>query len=240
MINVLEMDVVDEIPLGDKAKAIAVDTDEHVIYVSYLTQNKIVKIDGQTNEILSTYGIQSNPWDIKVDPDSHNFYAALKSDDSILVFGPAFYSMHLPVLTLQIPTALVGMIHVHGNDVTVSNLIVDVVNNELKMNVGTDDGGRLSIDIPEYVLGSKLNDVNIPFEISIDDKIVEHKESKGIHDVRVVSFQVDPGSKILSISGSHISVESNDPVQTFGTPTQEPSLSKGYDIICEGRFGLKT
>lgn len=88
VINTLEKEIVGEIPLGDKAKAIAVDTEEHQIYASYLTQNKIVKIDGQTNQILSKLDLQSNPWDIKIDPKSHKFYAALKSEDSVLVMGP--------------------------------------------------------------------------------------------------------------------------------------------------------
>jgi len=241
VINTLEKAIVGEIPLGDKAKAIAVDTEDHIIYVSYLTQNKIVKIDGQTNEILSKLNLQSPPWDIKVDPKSHKFYTALKSEDSVLVLGPTSYSIHLPVLTLQTPSALTGMINVHGTDVTASNPVVDVVNTKLSMNVGTDDGGKLTINIPRYVLDSKLADADTPFEVSVDGEIVEHQELEGIYNDRIVSLRVSPNSETLSISGSKISVETREPLQTIGTPiTQEPSLSKGYEIICEGKVWVES
>ncbi|KAF6245201.1 YncE family protein [Nitrosopumilus sp. b2] len=241
VINILEKAIVDSIPLGDKAKAIAVDTEDHMVYASYLTQNKIVKIDGQTNEILSKLTLHSNPWDIAVDSNSHNYYVALKSEDSVLALGPISYSIYLPVLTLQIPTALTGMIHVHGIDVAVSNPIVDVVNAELKMNVGTDDGGKLTINIPRYVLDSKLLDADTPFDVSIDGTIVEHQESEGINNDRIVSLSVKPGSEILTISGSKISIETRESLGTMsGTPTEEPSLSKGYDIVCEGKVWIES
>lgn len=240
VINILEKEIVGEIPLGDKAMAIAVDTNEHEIYASYLTQNKIVKIDGQTNKILSKLNLQSNPWDIKIDSKSNKVYVALKSEDSVLVLGPTSYSIHLPVLTLQSPTAFAGMIHVHGHDVTVSNPVVDVVNTVLTMNIGTDDGGKLTIDIPRYVLDSKLIDADTPFVVSVDGEVVDHQESYGIHNDRIISLHVTPNSETLSISGSEISLETQDPFQTLATPTtQEPSLSKGYEIICEGKVWVE-
>ena len=128
-------------------------------------------------------------------------YAALKSEDSVLVLGPTSYSIHLPVLTMQTPSALAGMIHVHGQDVTASNALVDIVNSTLMMNIGTDDGGKITISIPRYVLDSKLIDVDTPFEVSIDGKIVEHQESVNQSNERVVSLHVEPNSKILSITG---------------------------------------
>jgi len=240
VINILEKEIVGEIPLGDKAKAIAVDTDEHQIYASYLTQNKIVKINGQTNTIMSKLVLSSNPWDLKIDPKSHRLYAALKSEDSVLVVGPTSYSIHLPVLTLQIPSALAGLIHVHGQDVTASNAIVDVENTVLAMNVGTDDGGKITISIPRYVLDSKFMDVDLPFEVSVDGKTVEHKESINPFNDRDVTIDVGPNSKILSISGSVVPIEVPEPIQTMATPmTPEPSISKGYDIICEGKVWVE-
>ena len=241
VINILEKEIIGEIPLGDKAQAIAVDTEDHIVYASYLTQNKIVKIDGQTNKIISKLDLQSNPWDIKVDSKSHKLYAALKSEDRVLVLGPTSYSIHLPVLTLQSPIALAGMIHVHGTDVTASNPIVDVVNTVLTMNVGTDDGGELSINIPRYVLDSKLVDADTPFVVSIDGKVTDHQESNGIYNDRVISLRVAPNSKTLSISGSEVSLETQDPLQTLATPTtQEPSISKGYEIICEDKVWVES
>ncbi|MGY5149711.1 MAG: YncE family protein [Candidatus Nitrosopumilus sp. bin_68KS] len=241
VINILEKEIVGEIPLGDKAMAIAVDTDEHVIYASYLTQNKIVKIDGQTNKIKSKLDLQSHPWGMEVNPKSHKVYVALKSEDKVLVLGPTSYSIHLPVLTLQIPSALVGLIHVHGQDVTASNAIVDVVNTELLMNVGTEDGGKITVSIPRYVLDSKMLDTDLPFEVIVDGKSVKHQESLSPFNDRIISLQVEPNSKILSITGSIISEETREPLQTFATPiAQEPSLSKGYDIVCEGKVWVES
>lgn len=236
VINTLEKEIVGEIPLGDKAKAIAVDTEEHQIYVSYLTQNKIVKIDGETNQILSKLDLQSNPWDIAVDSNSQKLYVALKSENNVLVLGPTSYSIHLPVLTIQTPAALMGMIHVHGTDVTASNPVVDVVNTVLMMNIGTDDGGKIEVSIPRYVLDSQLMGSDIPFEVLIDGKPVGHKESTNLHNDRVISLRVEPDSETLSISGSKISLQTMTPPPM----TTEPSLSKGYEIICEGKVWVES
>jgi YVTN family beta-propeller protein len=245
VINILEKEIVGEIPLGDKAKAIAVDTEDdtedHQIYASYLTQNKIVKIDGQTNKIISKLNLQSNPWDIKVDSESHRLYAALKSENSVLVIGPTSYSIHLPVLTMQSPAALAGMILVHGDDVVASNPFVDVANNVLVMDVGTDDGGKITVSIPRYVLDSQLIDADLPFEVSVDGKTVKHQESVNSFNERVVSLDVEPNSETLFISGSVISEDTRVSLQTTATPiTQEPLLSKGYEIICEGKVWVES
>jgi len=240
VINILEKEIVGEIPLGDKAKAIAVDTEDHQIYVSYLTQNKIVKIDGQTNQIMSKLDLQSNPWDIKVDPKSHKFYAALKSENSVLALGSTSYSIHLPVLTMQSPAALVGMIHVHGDDVIASNPFVDVTNTVLVMDVGTDDGGKITVSIPRYVLDSQLIDADLPFEVSVDGKTVKHQESVNPFNHRVVTLDVEPNSKILSISGSVVSVETSEQIQTSAIPITETLHSKGYEIICEGKVWVES
>ena len=242
VINTLEKNIVGTIPLGDKAQAIAVDTKEHQIYASYLTQNKIVKIDGQTNEIVSSLDLQSKPWDIKVDPKSHKFYAALKSENNVLVMGPTSYSIHLPVLTMQTPAALVGLIHVHGQDVIALSPMVDVVNTALTMNIGTDDGGRLTVNIPRYILDSQQNDVDLPFEVSVDGKTVKHQESEGPANDRIVSLQVESNSRIISITGNTISEETRESLQTMDMPpmTQEPIHSKGFEIICEGKVWVES
>ena len=243
IINTLEKNIVGTISLGDKAQAIAVDTEDHQIYASYLTQNKIVKIDGQTNEIVSSLDLQSKPWDIKIDSKSHKFYAALKSEDNVLVMGPTSHSIHLPVLTMQTPAALVGLINVHGQDVIASNPMVDVVNTSLTMDIGTDDGGRLSISIPRYVLDSKLNDVDVSFEVLADGKTVKHQESEGPGNDRIVSLQVDSDSKVLSIVGNTISEETREVLQTMDvmpSATEKPTHSKGYEIICEGKVWVES
>ena len=242
VINTLEKNVIGTIPLGDKAQAITVDTDEHQIYASYLTQNKVAKIDGFTNDIVSILDLQSKPWDIKIDSKSHKFYAALKSENSILTLGPTSYSIHLPVVTMQPPAALVGLIHVHGQDVVTSNPMLDVVDTALTMDIGTDDGGRLTVSIPRYVLDSMQNDVDTPFIVSVDGKTMKHQESKGPGNERVVSLLVDANSKNILIAGNTISEKIKESLQTMDMPPmkQEPVLSKGYEIICEGKVWVES
>jgi len=240
VINTLEKEIVGEIPLGDKAQAIAVDTEEHQIYVSYLTQNKIVKIDGQTNKIKSKLDLQSTPWDLKVDPKSHKLYAALKSENSVLVLGPTSYSIHLPVVTMQTPAAIAGLIHVHGQDVIASNSVIDVVKSILTMDVGTDDGGKITVSIPRYVLDSKLSGTDLPFEVSVDGKTAKHQESVNPFNDRVVTLDLEPNSKILSISGNVVSIKIPESLQTEAKPiTPKSSLSKGYQIICEDKVWVE-
>ena len=184
--------------------------------------------------------IKSNPWDIKIDPKSHRLYAALKSEDSILALGSTSYSIHLPVLTMQSPAALAGMIHVHGDDVIASNPFVDVANTVLVMDIGTDDGGKITVSIPRYVLDSQLIDADLPFEVSVDGKTVKHQESVNPFNHRVVTLDVEPNSKILSISGSAVSIETSEPLQTSATPITETLHSKGYEIICEGKVWVES
>jgi hypothetical protein len=118
---------------------------------------------------------------------------------------------------------------------------VDVENTVLVMNIGTDDGGKITISIPRYILNSQLMDTDIPFEIAIDGKSVEYQESTNPNNDRVVSVNVAPGSESLTITGSVIYEEAREPIQTLATPPimQEPSLSKGYEIICEGKVWIE-
>ena len=51
VVNILNQEVVKEIPIGFEAQSIGVDTNEHKIYVSFDDIDKIVKIDGNNNEI---------------------------------------------------------------------------------------------------------------------------------------------------------------------------------------------
>ena len=54
VIDLLAQSVITRIPIGAPAQAISVDTSEHMIYTSYMDQDKVLKIDGRTNSILST------------------------------------------------------------------------------------------------------------------------------------------------------------------------------------------
>ena len=121
--------------------------------------------------------------------------------------------------------------------------MVDVINTSLTMYVGTDDGGKLSISIPRYVLDSKQNDVDASFEVLVDGKIVKHQESEGIGNDRIVSLQVDSDSKVLSIVGNTISDKTREVLQTMDvmpSATEKPTHSKGYEIICEGKVWVES
>ena len=103
---------------------------------------------------------------------------------------------------MQTPVARTGLIHVHDQNVVASNSVVDVLNTVLTMNVESDDGGKIIISITRHVLDSKLMDAELPFEVSINGKIMKRQESINPFNHRVVSLYVKPNFKILSISGS--------------------------------------
>ena len=249
VLDILNQEVRGTIPLGDKAQAITVDTSENQIYASYLTQNKVVKIDGLTNEIISTSIIPAKPWDMRIDPNTHKFYASLKSSDSVLVLGPRSYSINLHVLTMQSPSAYVGMINVHGQDVTASDPFIDIENTLLIMNIESQDGGRMATSIPRYILDSQEEGGDVPFEILIDNKPTKYEENNAGDDAgkRVISVMVPKNSENITIIGTGPSF-AYEPVQDDATvpdinpspPTATPeSKIIPEDIICEGKVWVE-
>ena len=169
VVDILNHKVVKQIPIGFEAQSIAVDTNEHKIYVSFDDIDKIVKIDGNNNEIetvIELDGRTSN--DIAVDPLSHKLYTSIKFSNNILVMGPESYAISIPVVTNKPPILFVDNIIVHGQDVRILNpvlmetqnnndnltsaAILDSENKSLSMQVSSFDGGDIQIKIPKTVL----------------------------------------------------------------------------------------
>lgn len=236
VVDILNQEVRGTIPLGDKAQAITVDTSENQIYASYLTQNKVVKIDGLTNEIISTSIIPTKPWDMRVDPNTHKFYASLKSSDSVLVLGPTSYSIDLHVLTMQSPSAYVGMIHVHGQDVIAADPFVDVENTLLTMNLESQDGGRMATSIPRYILDSQEDGGgDVPFEVLIDNTPTKYEEITADSDTakRVISVMVPKDSENITIIGTGPSF-AFEPVQnSVPDDDTKPNITPESKIMAE-------
>ena len=236
VIDIAKKEIKGEIPLGDKVQSIAVDPSENQIYASYLTQNKIVKIDGETNKIVSQQNISSNPWSIAVDPKTHKTYASLKTENKILVLGPHSKSISMPIVTMHTPIAYVGMIDVHGQDVDATSAILDSENYSLYLSIQSQDGGKVAISFPRNVLDSQKNGVDIPFEVKIDDTKVTSTESTIGEKIRQISVNVPKGAESITIMGNKtIQTMLNEEKSTDSKP-MEISSEK---IICEGKVWVE-
>jgi YVTN family beta-propeller protein len=246
VINILEKEVVGNIPLGDKAQAITVDTSEHQMFVSYLTQNKIVKIDGNTNEILSIWDVDSKPWDLAVNPKTHKLYASLKTSDEVAVLGPKSVSISLPAVTAETPATFLDLIYFHGQDVTASDPFVNTETNTLTINLQTEDGGKATVNIPRSVLDAKRTDgSDAKFEVKINDKVTSYDELTPDAKTRALSFQAPPDAQSLTISGTISAQETGESMQNEmtaehmqGEMTTEPEII-GKDIICQDKVWVE-
>jgi YVTN family beta-propeller protein len=244
VIDIVTMEIVRDIPLGDKVHVVAVDSSEHQIYASYLTQNKIVKIDGNTNKIVSAQELSSKPWDIEVNPETHQSFVSLKNEDKIIVLGPQSKSFSMPVVTLQSPSAYVGIINVHGQDVDSTGTILDVDNFSLSLAVSSEDGGMAAIFIPRDVLDSKQNDMDSPFEARIDNSKVISKELLTDENFRIISVTVPKDAEIITVVGNKI-MKAISPVEDIPIPEPVPipptsmEMTNGSKVICEDKVWIE-
>lgn len=249
VVNTLEKEIVNEIPIGDRAQAIAVDTSEHQIFASYLNQNKIVKIDGDTNKIVSSWDVGSKSWDLEVNPKTHKFYASLKSNDEILVLGPKSISLSLPVVTLGSPATFLNTISFHGQDVRASDPFINTETNMLMLSLQTEDGGKVAVHIPRNLLDAKRVDgTDARFKVTVDGNTIPHEESKMDAKTRTISLQVPQMAHSMTISGTisaneMSTIPTDDSVQDKKTvqpeqPKPEPMQDK--EIICEGMVWIES
>ena len=236
VIDILNKEVKEDIPLGDKAQSITVDQSEHQIYATYLTQNKIVKIDGTTNKIVSQETISSNPWSIEVDPTTHKVYASLKTENKVLVLGPHSKSISMPIVTMHTPIAYVGMIDIHGQDVDATSAIIDSEKYLLYLSIQSEDGGKAAISFPRSVLDSQENGTDIPFEIKIDDVKVDSTESTIGEKIRMVSVNVPKGAESIIIKGNKSIQIMPNTEKVTDSKSMEISSEK---IICEGKVWVE-
>jgi len=121
VVDTENQEIVTRIPIGAPAQAIAVDETEQMVYTSYMEQDKILKIDGNTNTILTTIDMMGIiPQDMVVDSAKTNkVFVSTKFADKILVIGPESLSIDLPVRTTvygpDISDPITGAYHVEGN-----------------------------------------------------------------------------------------------------------------------------
>lgn len=195
--------IVDTIPVGDDTQAIAVDSTDRQIYVSYLQQNKIVKIDGKTNQIINTIESGALAWDMVADSKTHRLFASMKGEDKVFVMGPESISMYLPVVTMQTPVAYVGNIFAHGQDVYISEAVVDTEKKALVLVTQAEDGGKLVVQIPRAILDAKkLSNEDSVFMVYADNKLIDQELIPQADGSRSVSIEVPPGTESVTISGT--------------------------------------
>jgi DNA-binding beta-propeller fold protein YncE len=209
-------EIVTTIPIGAPAQAIAVDETENMIYASYMEQDKILKIDGNTNSILTTIDMMGIiPQDIVVDSaKTHKVFVSTKFADKILVIGPESLSFDLPVITRETPAALIGFIQAHSQDVQVFEPYLNVVKKSVDMSLTAEDGGSLNLIIPRNILDSKqANGTDFRYIVLLDGTPTEYQEvtreendlsSNVANNSRVISVFIPPGSTSLEIIGTTV------------------------------------
>jgi hypothetical protein len=171
VVDIKNQQVVDKIPIGLEGQLIAVDADEHKIYVAFDDLDKIVKINGDNNEIETVIELEGRiPYDMVIDSVSHKLYASIQFSNNILVMGPESNAINMPVVTQEPPILFVDNIIVHGQDVKPINPVLIGIENDvynltkfaflnsenksLTMHVTSPDGGNLQIKMPKTILDS--------------------------------------------------------------------------------------
>jgi len=200
VVDILNKKVIKQIPIGFEGQSVVVDTNEHKIYVSFHDIDKVVKINGNNNEIETVIELDGRtPNDIAVDSNSHKLYASIKSSNNLFVMGPESYALSVPVVTQEPPILFVDNIIVHGQDVQILNpvlmdtstaagekysfispyltsaAILDSENKTLSMQVTSSDGGELQIKIPRTILDTIIEGER-NMTVLVDGKKTEFKE----------------------------------------------------------------
>lgn len=202
--------VIAKIPVTDIAQAIAVDSDEHKVYFSFLEKQDIVKVNGETNEIETVIEMDAVPWDLVADPLTHVVYASTKFSDKVVAIGPESVSASLPVVTLDNPAAVLGTMKAHGQDVAVSQPIMNIPSKTLSMVISTEDGGDLTLVLPRYMVDSRQENSDTKFQIMIDGSPADYQEGElitssedGSQSRQITAF-IPAGSTRLDIIGTQV------------------------------------
>lgn len=201
VVDILAKQIVTKIPITTPAETISVDPSERKIYVTFTNEQNIVKIDGNTNLIENIIEMEGVPIDLVVNPENHNLYASMKFQDKVFVIGPRSISATLPVVKIDTPTAVNGIIRVHGQDTAVSEPYINSANKTLIMNVRSTDGGDLNLNIPRYILDSQKNGTDTSFTVLIDGREIEFKEVTN-QDYRELTMFIPKDSKLIKIIGT--------------------------------------
>lgn len=240
VINTLDEKEIAKIQLPGRAQCVTVDESEHRVYVSLFTSNEIVKINAETFKIIDTIETTGPIWDIIADPNSHNLYASHQGLDEILVLSPQSLRETLPVVTKELPIALVGFIDVHGQDVRLMAPSLNIEDTSIESQITTQDGGDLTVEIPCNVLVAQDNDgQKSEFEVTIDDVPVTYEEIMDSNACRSISFFVPENSRNLQIKGTDVLVEQPSTPET-STPTPSMELTDGSKLICKDKVWMES
>jgi YVTN family beta-propeller protein len=214
VVDTKNQEIVTTIPIGAPAQAIAVDEAEQMIYASYMEQDRILKIDGRTNNILTIIDMNGIiPQDMVVDStETHKVFVSTKFANKIFVVGPHSLSFELPIITRETPTGLIGFIQAHSQDVQVFDPYLNVFKKSIDMDLLAEDGGELNLMIPRNILDSKqANGTDFRYIVEIDGTQVEPQETTieegdqlGAvgNNSRGISIFVPPGSTSLEVFGT--------------------------------------
>lgn len=85
--STIEPNLLRTIPIDYTGQAIAIDSKNDVLYVSYQYQNQLVTIDLESGQQKYSVSTESYPWDLHFDAESGKLYAALKDSDEIAIFN---------------------------------------------------------------------------------------------------------------------------------------------------------
>lgn len=202
--------VIAKIPVTDVAQAITVDPSEHKVYFSFLEKQDIVKVNGETNEVETVIEMDAVPWDLVADPLTHRVYASTKFGDYVIAIGPESISASFPVVTLNNPAAVLGIIRAHSQDVVVSEPIMDIATSTLSMVVNTEDGGELTLELPRYIIDSGQQNSDTQFQVTINGNPAEYEEGELITSAedgsqsRQITLFVPAGSTRLDVLGTQV------------------------------------
>ncbi|HVP83072.1 MAG TPA: YncE family protein, partial [Nitrososphaeraceae archaeon] len=231
VVDILSKKVIKQIPIGFEGQSVAVDTNEHKIYVSFHDIDKVVKINGNNNEIETVIELDGRtPNDIAVDSISHKLYASIKSSNNLFVMGPESYALNIPVVTNKPPILFVDNIIAHSQDVQILNpvlmdtqdnndnltsaAILDSENKTLSMQVSSFDGGDLQIKMPkgilnaiteggEYNITVLIDGVKTEFTEIPSSNVTDQQQQKDIS--KEISVFIPKGDKKVEILGKDIS-----------------------------------
>ena len=231
VVQILDESEIAQIPLAGRAQCVAVDDTEHRVYASLFTSNNLVKINGETFELIDTIETQSQIWDMVVQPTTHKIYASYQGADQVVVLSPESYRETLPVITQETPVLVVGNIVAHGQDVRVTTPNLNVEQLSITAGLVTLDGGSLSIQIPRSLLVSETDGVDTKFSVLVDGKSVTVDEMQSTDEYRNISFFVPERSTELEIRGSDILPE---PEQTIAEVWDESK------IMCQDKVWIES
>jgi YVTN family beta-propeller protein len=197
------------IPTTNFAQSIAVDSSEHKVYFSSIGSLNIVKVDGKSNQIETVIDMDTVPSYLLADSTTHRVYATTNLYDNVIVMGPQSVSTSLPIITVENPSAVVGTIKVHGQDVTPSEPYLNTANKTLTMAVKTADGGNLTLELPRQLIDSKQgNNTDSQFHVTIDGKTSSYQEgqqpitNQNGTQSRVITLFIPKSAAKLEITGT--------------------------------------